>query len=138
MKYFNHIVVALLLVVSFSSCKKWLDVTPGNQVRAEDQFSSEPGFRDALMGVYISMTLPGSYGQHSSWGGIDYLAQPYNAVANTDFYYNIQLYRYKTELGMQVVEAMWKGNYNTIANVNSMLDNLKRKKAPYIPSAIPS
>lgn len=128
MKYFNHIVVALLLVVCFSSCKKWLDVTPGNQVRTEDQFSSEPGFRDALMGVYISMTLSGSYGQHSTWGGIDYLAQPYNAVANTDFYYNIQLYRYKTTLGMQVVESIWKGNYNTIANVNSMLENLEKKK----------
>lgn len=128
MRYFKHIAIALLLVGSFSSCKKWLDVTPGNQVRAEDQFSSEPGFRDALMGTYISMTDPASYGQNSTWGALDYLAQPYRPLANTDRYYNIQLYQYRSTNGMQIVEDMWKKNYTSIANINSLLVNMEKNK----------
>lgn len=127
-KSFKYITIALLIAVSAGSCKKWLDVTPGNQVRAEDQFASEAGFRDALMGVYIAMTLPGSYGQMYNWGAADYLAQPYTVLANTDFLQDIQRYRYTTPKGMVIVEAMWSGHYNVIANVNSALTNLEKNK----------
>lgn len=127
-KLLNHITIALMVAVSISSCKKWLDVTPGNQVRAEDQFASEAGFRDALMGVYITMTEKGSYGQNSSWGALDYMAQPYRRTVATDLFFDIQVYNYKAEKGMPIVEGMWKGNYNSIANVNSMLENLEKKK----------
>ena len=33
-------------------CNDWLDVQPKSQVKEEDLFSSESGFRDALTGIY--------------------------------------------------------------------------------------
>ena len=127
-KYFNHIAIVILLVTTVSSCKKWLDVTPGNQVRAEDQFTSEAGFRDALMGVYLTMTEKPAYGMHASWGSIDYLVQPYRKVPGFSDFFEIQNHQYNTTGGMQIIEGLWKGNYNSIANVNSMLENMEKKK----------
>lgn len=132
-KHINYITIALLMAVSTSSCKKWLDVTPGNTVRAEDQFASEAGFRDALMGVYLTMTEKGTYSQNITWGVMDYLAQPYNRLAATDLFYYIQQYQYRNDRGMQFLEAMWKGNYNSIANINNMLSNLDKKKGEVHP-----
>ncbi|MGN6418566.1 MAG: RagB/SusD family nutrient uptake outer membrane protein [Pseudobacter sp.] len=127
-KHFKYIALIALLATAAPSCKKWLDVTPGNQVRAEDQFASEAGFRDALMGVYISMTEKDSYGQNLTWGATDYLAQPYKALDNQALFYDFQGYRYKSVMGTLINEAIWKANYNTIANVNSMLQNMEKKK----------
>ena len=36
-------------------CNDWLDVQPKSQVKEEDLFSSESGFRDALTGIYALM-----------------------------------------------------------------------------------
>ncbi|WP_127124987.1 RagB/SusD family nutrient uptake outer membrane protein [Pseudoflavitalea rhizosphaerae] len=127
-KIFNYLIIALLLVTTASSCKKWLDVTPGNQVRAEDQFTSEAGFRDALMGIYISMTDKGAYAKNISWGALDFLAQPYRRAGSTSGFFEMQVYQYNTPGAMEIVEAMWKGNYNSISNINSALDNLEKKK----------
>lgn len=127
-KSFIYIALAFLVTSSSGSCKKWLDVTPGNQVRAEDQFASEAGFRDALMGIYIKMTEPGSYGQMYNWGAADYMAQPYKLLIDQEYFTDIQKYRFKTTKGMVIVEAMWTSHYNCIANVNSALTNLEKSK----------
>lgn len=128
-KYFNHLIIVMLLVTTAGSCKKWLDVTPGNQVRAEDQFTSEAGFRDALIGVYMTMTEKPVYGMHASWGAMDYLAQPYRKVPAASDFFEVQNYQYNTTGAMQIIEGLWKGNYNSIANVNSMLENMEKKKS---------
>ena len=50
-------VLVLFLVCIFFSCENWLDVSPKSDIKAEDLFSKERGFEDAMVGVYSLMTL---------------------------------------------------------------------------------
>ncbi len=40
------------MLMSLSACNNWLDVSPKTELKAEDMFATEAGFRDALIGVY--------------------------------------------------------------------------------------
>ena len=61
-------------------CNDWLDVQPKSQVKEEDLFSSESGFRDALTGIYALMGRVETYGGNSTMGFMDMLAQTYSKV----------------------------------------------------------
>lgn len=48
----NRIIIALvMLMAGMSSCQDWFDVSPKADVKAEDMFEAESGFRDILTGV---------------------------------------------------------------------------------------
>ncbi|WEK34717.1 MAG: RagB/SusD family nutrient uptake outer membrane protein [Candidatus Pseudobacter hemicellulosilyticus] len=130
MKTLQYMVAGLLLLASASSCKKgWLDVTPSNQIKAEDQFNSEAGFKDALMGVYIGMTASELYGRDMSWNLPDLMAQQYNALQEGSRDYDIQLYNYRTIRSIPKVEAFWNKTYNLIANTNSALEYIDKNRS---------
>ena len=61
-------------------CNDWLDVQPKSQVKEEDLFSSESGFRDALTCIYALMGRVETYGGNSTMGFMDMLAQTYSKV----------------------------------------------------------
>ena len=42
---------ALLVLLFCMGCSDWLDVRPKSQVKEDDLFTSESGFRDALIGI---------------------------------------------------------------------------------------
>ena len=48
---------SLLVLVCFSmmACNDWLSVKPKTEMEAEDLFSTEAGFKDALAGVYTAI-----------------------------------------------------------------------------------
>lgn len=122
--------IAGMVVSGASSCKKdWLDVTSRSQIRAEDQFKSEVGFRDALMGVYIGMTDPAMYAKDMTWNLVDLLSQQYNTLPNPGLYSDVQQFKYKSTRGMPQVNAMWNKTYNVIANINSVLGYIDKDKS---------
>ena len=77
-KVLNKITVLLLLVV-LTACNDWLNISPKTDMKAEELFSTEAGFRDALVGVYALMCRDISYGKDLSYGYIDVLAQYYSS-----------------------------------------------------------
>ena len=106
-------------------CNDWLDVQPKSQVKEEDLFSSESGFRDALTGIYALMGRVENYGGNSTMGFMDMLAQTYSKV---DYDYEDALkYNYKEEHVKGIVDTMWSSNYNAIANCNYLLQNIEKK-----------
>ena len=106
-------------------CNDWLDVQPKSQVKEEDLFSSESGFRDALTGIYALMGRVETYGGNSTMGFMDMLAQTYSKV---DYDYEDALkYNYKEEHVKGIVDTMWSSNYNAIANCNYLLQNIEKK-----------
>lgn len=106
-------------------CNDWLDVQPKSQVKEEDLFSSESGFRDALTGIYALMGRVETYGGNSTMGFMDMLAQTYSKV---DYDYEDALkYNYKEEHVKGIVDMMWSSNYNAIANCNYLLQNIEKK-----------
>lgn len=126
----KYTLAALVIICTASSCKKgWLDVTSAAQIRAEDQFKSEAGFRDALMGVYIGMTDPALYSRDMTWNLVDLLSQQYNTLTSLASYYEVQAYQYKSVRGMPKVDALWNKSYGVIANINSALAQIDNNKA---------
>ena len=125
MKHIFKYILFGILLTGFISCKKdWLDVTATNQIKAKDQFKQTSGFKDALMGVYIGMTKPTSYARDMTWNLVDLLSQQYAVLPNLALYSDVQTFKYKTTRAMPQIDALWKGQYNTIANVNSVLDEM--------------
>src|SRR5688572_25118923 len=91
---YSHIIFLLALLISLSSCKKWLDVSPQTQVRERNLLETEQGFKDALTGVYIQMTSGSVYGQNLTMGFMDALGQRYNTASSSHSFYRTARYEY--------------------------------------------
>ncbi|WP_432714621.1 RagB/SusD family nutrient uptake outer membrane protein [Pedobacter sp.] len=127
---FKNIALLLVIVLSAASCKKgWLDVTSGTEIRSDDQFSSEAGFKDALIGVYISMTDPDLYSKNATYNVIDLLAQQYATLPNLALNVDLQSYNYTSVKSVATLDAIWNKSYNSIANINNALANIDKNKA---------
>ena len=68
------------LIFALTSCNDWLNVSPKTDMKAEDLFSTESGFRDALIGVYALMSTSNLYGRNLSYAYLDVLAQYYTSL----------------------------------------------------------
>ncbi len=119
-KIFKYSMICLSLFAV--GCNDWLDVQPKSQVKEEDLFSSESGFRDALTGIYAVMGRTTTYGGNSTMGFMDMLAQTYSSVDQS--YSKVLTYDYKDETVKGVIDDMWNSNYNAIANCNYLLQNV--------------
>lgn len=122
----NRLKYMILCLSLFAvGCNDWLDVQPKSQVKEEDLFGSESGFRDALTGIYALMGRVETYGGNSTMGFMDVLAQIYTKVAYE--YENAPLYDYKEDHVKGIVDTMWSTHYNAIANCNYLLQNIAKK-----------
>ena len=59
----KRITYLIVLVSLLSSCSDWLDVSPVTEIREQELFHSESGFKDALTGVYIKLGMTNLYGK---------------------------------------------------------------------------
>ena len=114
-------VLVLFLVCIFFSCENWLDVSPKSDIKAEDLFSKERGFEDAMVGVYSLMTLPDLYGANLSFGYVDVLARYYRIGTKSSFY-EASRYDYENSSEESRLASIWELSYKGIANLNSVLN----------------
>ena len=63
MKTISKYILTAAVLLSFSSCKKFLDRQPIAQITPENIFTSEQGAQSAVMGVYRTQLGAFSYGQ---------------------------------------------------------------------------
>lgn len=113
----------------FTSCEKWFDVTPRSQVKNDELFKDEYGFKTALFGIYTSMAQPTLYGQDLSMGFVDVLAQYYTISSSSHNAYKQSIYEYSDVTIENKTENIWKYMYRTIINCNNLLVNLNGKEA---------
>ena len=120
--------ILLGLTTLFCSCNDWLDITPKTNVEEKDLFKNEQGFKEALTGVYIKMSTTQLYGREMTYGFIDQLAQRYfnNESLETD-YDKITWYTYPSTRTQTYYETFWTSDYNLIANLNNLLDNIEKR-----------
>jgi hypothetical protein len=129
----KRIIIPVLVILSLSSCKKWLSISPKSEIAATDLFQSEQGFKDALMGAYLLMTDKGAYGFESTIGFVDVLAQQYPTTATGHPYANVSTYQYLNGTVMGMKDNIWSKSYSVIANLNniiSTIDGYKDKMHP--------
>ncbi len=123
------IVVVLVVVMLTASCEKdWLDVSPSSQIDADEQFSSLDGYKDALMGVYISMSSPDLYAKDMTWNLVDILSQQYAPLPSLALYKDVQQFNYRTTRSTEQIDGLWIKQYNAIANINNALKYIDKNR----------
>ena len=117
------IVVILSLVLT--SCEDWFDLSPKSELKAEDLFKTEQGFRDALIGCYALMAQPELYGAELTYTYMDVLSGYYTTASGS---LNSFRYAYEHDYTNQTEEnrkdGIWKKQYNIISNLNSLLERI--------------
>lgn len=123
------VITGMALAVLLTACSDWVNVSPKQEVESDKLFSSENGYKSALIGVYARMTLTGNYGKALSYGYIENLVQRYDnydaSVAPSEAS-RAELYNYKNNSNAKsYVNNVWSGLFNSIANLNSLLFRLE-------------
>lgn len=128
MKKLNNYIMMGLIALSLvsSGCNDWLDVNPKSEIKAEDLFEKESGFREALFGVYTKMSANALYGGNLTMSFLDVLAQNYSINLEEQPFYYASIYDYDYEQGR--INSIWNNMYNSIANCNNLLENLEGKE----------
>ena len=119
--------IILSLILALTACNDWLNVSPKTDMKAEDLFSTEAGFRDALIGVYALMATNNLYGKNLSYAYLDVLAQYYTSPrGNTSAGYehnfkNAAAYNYSETGEESRILSIWSSHFSAIANINQAL-----------------
>lgn len=127
-KKIKSVLIATLAIVGLSSCNDFLDVKPKTEVEASDLFENETGYKDALWGVYTQMASTSEYGRNMTWGLVDVLGQVYSNAGSFTYKYLLQ-YDYTYSNAETLINSIWSSSYNTIANLNSLIENLRATSA---------
>ncbi|MDD7888021.1 RagB/SusD family nutrient uptake outer membrane protein [Flavivirga sp. 57AJ16] len=126
---------AMLLICSglllFSSCEEWLDVSPSSEIKEEDLFSNEQGYKDALYGVYQKISENTLYGENLTLGFLDVLAQQYDIRAGGHIFFEAGLYQYDDIDVETRIDAIWSNMYTSIAQINFILKDIDANKGVF-------
>lgn len=126
----THILLVLMTgsIITFSSCKKWLDVSPKTQVRESEMLKDEQGFKDAITGVYMKMGDPTLYGHTLTMSFMSILSQHYSTNTSVHPYYQITIFNYLDAGVKNTIADIWTNMYSAIGNVNNILATIDEKK----------
>jgi hypothetical protein len=119
----KYIILSAMTVVALSSCEDWLDVNPKSQIKEEDQFSREGGYKDELTGVYTAMSSKSMYGLNMGIGFTEVLSHSYDVDANGSWRYAND-FDYTNSNVESVISSIWSSTYNCIANLNLVIKNI--------------
>ncbi len=108
-----------------SSCNDWLDVSPKSQIKEEDHFSREGGYKDQLTGVYTAMSSTSMYGLNMGIGFTEVLSQNYDIDGSGTWRYAND-YDYANSGVETTIATIWKSTYSAISNLNIMIRNIDK------------
>lgn len=126
-----------LAILTLSSCNDWLDVEPSTSMDRKDLFSDENGYADAMSGIYADMCSNSLYGKNMTWyllelmGGTAYTFGGYNQYYQEFFFHPNSPYMYFKSYQNSTTDLIWNGEYNVIANINSMLSEIDSDKGVF-------
>lgn len=128
---FNKIFISSLLLVLVLGCQDWIDVSPKTEVKGDKIFSTEDGFKSALIGVYGRMTNSETYGKNLTYGYVEELTQRYDnytvGMTPSDEQ-RAKIYDYKNDTySKSSINTIWEEMYKTIANINNLIANIEKR-----------
>ncbi|MDR6784321.1 hypothetical protein ABIE26_002290 [Pedobacter africanus] len=120
-----------ILTLTALSCKKWLDVKPGTQVKQDELFSTEAGFNQAILGSYVQMG-PGLYAGNMTTTMISALGQNYQTTASGHFLLEMTKYNYTNPAVKDSIKTIWSKMYTAIGGVNNILAHVDAAKPVFL------
>ncbi|HTM97848.1 MAG TPA: RagB/SusD family nutrient uptake outer membrane protein [Pedobacter sp.] len=127
MKKFSLIILTLLFVLPFTSCKKFLEVVPKTEMPQHVLFSTEGGFKDALTGAYIQMKSKSAYGEAMTQTTIEWLVSSWDVTANSTPQ-RIGLFNFADAGVEDSFSNIFEQEYRIISSVNAILAQIDAKK----------
>jgi starch-binding outer membrane protein, SusD/RagB family len=124
--------ICLMLTLLLGSCKKWIDVKPGDRLAEDELFSTTQGYLNALNGVYVEMTNDAVYGGQMSVSVLDVMASYYYITGSTHRFSDLTSSLYTTSNTMPVFDNMWKKAYELIINCNVIIDRCGEADNPLL------
>ena len=123
----KRITYLIVLVSLLSSCSDWLDVSPVTEIREQELFNTESGYKDALTGVYIKLGMTNLYGKTVSMYVPEMITRnwtvPTESKDPTGYY--LSLFDYSNSNVESELDAMWSNMYNAIAQINNIIENIE-------------
>lgn len=116
-------IATLMVTATLASCSDWLDVSPKSQIKEEDHFSREGGYKDQLTGVYTAMSQQSMYGLNMGIGFVEVLSHSYDIDVNGSWRYANE-FDYKNSDVEGIISTIWSQTYKCIANLNILIRNI--------------
>lgn len=114
-----------IVLMTVSACSDWVDVSPKTDVKTEDLFTSEAGFKSALIGIYGRMTDLSLYGGNMTFDFMEKLVQRYDNNKDSEEI-RAKIYDYKNQADPKgKLASIWSNMYKDIANINNLLTFLE-------------
>lgn len=122
------IYIGLIILVAFSSCKKWLNVQPEDRFTGEQIFKTKDGFATAINGVYLDMSTQKLYGANLNSTILEVFAQRYSFDSQNADLYSYSVYDYNNANVKATIDQIWTSMYVNITNVNKFIAHLDADK----------
>ncbi|MFR3332056.1 MAG: RagB/SusD family nutrient uptake outer membrane protein [Odoribacter splanchnicus] len=125
----KYMTIGLLIVCL--GCSDWLDVRPRTEMKEEDMYATEEGFKNVLIGAYIRLASADLYGKNVTVSVPELLAQHWETTTSTEeakILDDIRKFNFENSGAKDIVAAMWLQYYKTIASLNNMLARIDTKK----------
>lgn len=122
------VIVAVLTTSALTSCSKWLDVSPADEIAAEDMFKKPEGFYNVLNGIYLEIGDPSLYGGTLSWKEAEAWGNAY--IIDRDVHEGLHALmnrEYDNKKVMGIGETIWTRCYRNIARLNMFLEYAQQK-----------
>lgn len=122
----KNIIIVLILFSTLSvSCNKWLTIQPETMLTEEDMYKTKEGFKDALIGVYLSARdiykLDGDF----TSGAFEHLACMWDGVQPATIQEEMNLHEYGSDAFDNKMAQPFRLFYKTITDANLVLKNLE-------------
>lgn len=114
----------ILVSICFTGCEDWLDVSPKTQIKSDDNFCTEQGYKDALTGVYLLLTDEALYGKELTFGMLDAMGQYYTGMATNNTYMYDAAFDYQNAECEQRINSIWSKAYTALSNDNELIAHI--------------
>ena len=136
MKMKSIFILSITILFLTASCNNWLDVKSSTELDADDLFTSENGFAEALVGIYSQLSDASLYGGELTWGLLDVLGGQYIDVKGNYNKFSTSSYKQnsseRNDNAIGIVDQLWRGLYTQIANLNALLESIDKHKEIFI------
>lgn len=123
----RYLILLLIVLVLFQACENWLDVRPRSEMKENDLFAVEDGFKSALNGAYIQVGDGNLYGKNVTMYLPELLENHYTTPTdNTSVEYALSQFDYKQSDVETLIGGIWKSYYTSIVHLNNILGNLEK------------
>lgn len=124
----KKIIYSALMLSSFlfTSCNDWLDVSPREQVKSDEIYQTESGYKMVLNGVYIDIVDANLYGKNTTMYFPELLARNFTIPSTAGTEHSIGTYDFTYSSVESLISTIYQNYYTAIAQLNDLIENLDR------------